>query len=74
LAAKDITLVAAERLETAVERLASALQGWRSARLREQAQHAAAGDTVPQAELEALSAQLDETLIRLRGTLDEQDG
>lgn len=63
-------MLAAERLEAAVERLAGALEAWRAARLRT----AEESGTVPRAELEALSAQLDETLVRLRGALDEPEG
>ncbi len=75
LAAKDMNLLASERLESAVERLATALDGWRAARARElQALRASTADMVPREELEALSAQLDDTLVRLRGALDEQDG
>lgn len=75
LAANDMNLLAAERLEAAVERLAAALDGWRAMRGREaQALQAATAGMVPRAELEALSAQLDDTLVRLRGALDEQDG
>lgn len=63
-------MLAAERLEAAVERLAGALEAWRAARLRQ----AEAEGMVPRAELEALSAQLDDTLVRLRGALDEPEG
>ncbi|WP_191084046.1 hypothetical protein [Roseococcus microcysteis] len=70
MAAKDMNMLAAERLEAAVERLASALETWRAARLRE----AETEGTVPRTELEALSAQLDDTLVRLRGALDEPEG
>ncbi len=70
-----MNLLAAERLEAAVERLAAALDAWRTARAREaRAQVAATGDMVPRDELDALSAQLDDTLVRLRSALDEQDG
>lgn len=74
MAAKDMNMLAAERLEAAVERLAGALEAWRAARLRQAEADAQAGGTVPRAELEALSAQLDDTLVRLRGALDEPEG
>lgn len=66
-------MLAAERLEAAVERLADALEAWRTARLRQAEAAAEAGGTVSRAELEALSAQLDDTLVRLRGALDEPE-
>lgn len=63
-------MLAAERLEAAVDRLAGALEAWRAARLRQ----AEESGTVSRAELEALSAHLDDTLVRLRGALDEPEG
>lgn len=58
LAQPDITLLAAARLEAAVERLAQALA-------------ARVADGVPREEVAALAARLDETLARLRAALDE---
>lgn len=65
MAQHDITLLAAERLEAAVERLARALASWRPP---------PPADMVPRAEVEALAARLDETLARLRAALDEDAG
>lgn len=67
-------MLAAERLEQAVERLAAALEGWQAARQRERAALDAGREgLVPRAELAALSEQLDEALSRLRGALDEPE-
>lgn len=72
LAETDITLLAAERLETAVDRLIAALEE----RLTAPSAPAAsvAPDMVPRAEVEALAARLDETLAKLRAALDEGEG
>lgn len=98
--ANDITLLAADRLEAALERLAVALEA-REARMLEaldagiseareaarveareagllQARDATAParpeDMVSRAEVERLSARLDEALGRLRGVLGEDAG
>jgi hypothetical protein len=59
LAQPDITLLAAARLEAAVERLAQALATRPMA------------DGVPREEVAALAARLDETLAKLRAALDD---
>jgi hypothetical protein len=59
LAQPDITLLAAARLEAAVERLAQALAARPMA------------EGVPREEVAALAARLDETLAKLRAALDE---
>ncbi len=68
----DTTLLAAERLEAALERLAEVLE----ARLAEQSEHvpAASGDMVPRAEVERLAQRLDDALARLRAMLGEEAG
>lgn len=70
MAETDITLLAAERLEAAVERLVAALEE----RLTAPATAPVPPDMVPRAEVEALAARLDETLARLRAALDEGEG
>jgi hypothetical protein len=62
LAQPDITLLAAARLEAAVERLARAL----AAR--------PAPEGVPREKVAALAARLDETLAKLRAALDDGGG
>jgi hypothetical protein len=59
----ELALAAADRLEAALERLFALLE----ARFSEVEQ-----DMVPRAEVEALSARLDETLERLKAALAEQ--
>jgi len=79
LSSDDITLLAAERLEIALERLAEALEA-RFAAMPEPAPAAAmpAGmvpaDMVPRAEVERLAARLDEALARLRVLLGDDAG
>jgi len=70
LAGNDINLLAAARLEAAVERLAAALDAARASSRR----RATDDDAVPKAEVEALAAKLDETLARLRSALDDAEG
>jgi len=57
-----LALAAAERLEAALERLLAAIE----------AREALARDMVPRAEVEALSARLDDALARLRAAVAEQ--
>ena len=80
--ANDITLLAADRLETALERLVVALEA-REARLLEAREAsllearggtAEPGDMVPRAEVERLSARLDAALGRLRALLGDDAG
>lgn len=59
----ELALEAADRLESALERLFALLE----ARFSQVEQ-----DMVPRAEVEALSARLDETLERLKAALAEQ--
>ena len=59
----ELALEAADRLESALERLFALLEA-RFASVEE--------DMVPRAEVEALSARLDETLERLKAALAEQ--
>lgn len=59
----ELALEAADRLESALERLFALLE----ARFSSVEQ-----DMVPRAEVEALSARLDETLERLKAALAEQ--
>lgn len=85
MSSDDITLLAAERLEAALERLAEALEA-RFAAMPEPAipePAPAAGmvsaemipaDMVPRAEVERLAARLDEALARLRGLLGDDAG
>jgi len=68
----DITLRAADRLEAALERLAAAID-LRMAELRD-ASAATSSDMVPRAEVERLTARLDEALARLRTILGEDLG
>lgn len=74
MSSDDITLLAAERLEAALERLAEALEA-RFAAMPEPAEAAPAepvpADMVPRAEVERLAARLDEALARLRALLGE---
>jgi hypothetical protein len=70
VAGNDINLLAAARLEAAVERWASALEAARLANRR----HASVANMVPKAEVEALAAKLDETLARRRSALDDGEG
>ncbi len=85
LDANDITLLAADRLEAALERLADALEARerqlhaaREASIREareaafaEARAATPPDTVSRADIEALSARLDEALGRLRALVGD---
>jgi adenylate kinase len=83
----DITLLAADRLEAALERLADALEA-RERQLHEAHERAvqeardaalaearaglpAPGDMVSRADIEALSARLDEALGRLRALVGD---
>lgn len=93
--ANDINLLAAERLEAALERLALALEArerrsrdaqerrllevLEQARLEARAELAEAtqptdADMVPRAEVERLSARLDEALGRLRALVGDDAG
>ena len=75
LAETDITLLAAERLEAAVERLIGVLEERLTAPAAVQPPAASPpADMVPRAEVEALAARLDETLAKLRAALDEGEG
>ena len=79
MSSNDITLLAAERLETALERLAGALEA-RFAAMPEPAlapevpAAPISGDMVPRAEVERLAARLDEALSRLRTLLGDENG
>jgi hypothetical protein len=90
LDANDITLLAADRLEAALERLAQALEA-RERQLHEareaavQAARAAAlaearaglpvaADMVSRADIERLSARLDEALGKLRALVGDESG
>ncbi|UPY35269.1 hypothetical protein [Sediminicoccus sp. KRV36] len=72
----DITLLAAERLEAALERLATSLEARLAAPPAATRQEAGAApqDMVPRAEVERLSARLDEALGRLRALLGDDAG
>jgi hypothetical protein len=79
LSSDDITLLAAERLEIALERLAEALE----ARFAAEPAPLPAdmipadmvpADMVPRAEVERLAARLDEALARLRTLLGDDAG
>lgn len=70
LAETDITLLAAERLEMAVDRLIAAVEE----RLTAPGTSPTTGDMVPRAEVEALATRLDETLAKLRAALEEGEG
>ncbi len=88
--ANDITLLAADRLEAALERLAVALEAreGRQQEAREAAIHAAReaalaearaslpapADMVPRADVERLSARLDEALGKLRALVGDEAG
>jgi hypothetical protein len=61
-------IAAAERLELAIERLVAALGAREAAR-----EAAIEAEMVPRAEVEALSARLDEALARLRAALAEPE-
>jgi hypothetical protein len=87
LAETDITLLAADRLEMAVDRLLAAVEERLAAPTDRQDPLATdsgpgasapadmlGADMVPRAEVEALAARLDETLARLRATLDGGEG
>ncbi len=66
----DRALQAAQRLELAVEKLAVAIE--RKFAQMQAAAQAAAAESVPRAEVVALSARLDQALAQLRqGLLDE---
>ena len=65
----DITLHAADRLEAALERLAVALEARLAAPMAEMP-----ADMVPRAEVDRISARLDEALARLRLLLGEDAG
>jgi len=65
----SLALAAAERLEAALERLLAAIE--RREAERQLAYREMQGDMVPRAEVEALSARLDEALARLREALAE---
>ncbi|MDB5378744.1 MAG: hypothetical protein JWR00_3190 [Rubritepida sp.] len=81
MSSDDITLLAAERLEIALERLAEALEA-RFAAMPEPAPLPAdmipadmvPADMVPRAEVERLAARLDEALARLRTLLGDDAG
>lgn len=66
----SFALAAAERLEAALERLLGAIEAREAARAA--AHEAALRDMVPRAEVEALSARLDDALARLRAALQDQ--
>lgn len=75
MSSDDITLRAAERLEAALERLAEVLEARLAAPPAPPVETApAADDMVPRAEVERLSARLDEALARLRSLLGEDAG
>jgi len=73
LDSNDITLLAADRLEAALERLAAALEA-RLAAPPPAAAMAATEDMVSRAEVAALSARLDAALERLRALMGEDGG
>ncbi len=86
MSSDDITLLAAERLEAALERLAEALEA-RFAAMPEAAPLPGPPpgpplgpvaelptDMVPRAEVERLAARLDEALTRLRALLGDDAG
>ncbi|MDB5412122.1 MAG: hypothetical protein JWR10_457 [Rubritepida sp.] len=74
----DITLLAAERLEDALDRLATALEARFAAPpladAAPLADSAPPADMVPRAEVERLTARLDEALARLRMILGDDAG
>lgn len=85
MSSDDITLLAAERLEAALERLAEVLEARLAALPAPGAAESsglgeampadmAPADMVPRAEVERLSARLDEALARLRALLGEDAG
>lgn len=76
MSSDDITLVAAERLEAALERLAEALEArFAAAPVAEAAPvDMIPADMVPRAEVDRLAARLDEALARLRTLLGEDAG
>lgn len=67
----DRALQAAQRLELAVEKLAAAIER-KSAHMQASAQ-AAAAESVPRAEVVALSARLDQALSQLRTAMLDED-
>ena len=62
---------AAARLEAAVERLAEALPA-ALARLRQADSPGSDADSVPRAEVAALAARLDATILRLRAAMQDE--
>lgn len=66
----SLALAAAERLEAALDRLLDAIAAREAA--REAALREMRDDMVPRAEVEALSARLDDALARLRAAMAEQ--
>lgn len=79
MSSNDITLMAAERLEAALERLAQALEARFAAMpevapVMEPPAVAASADMVPRAEVERLALRLDEALARLRTLLGDEAG
>ncbi len=66
----SLALAAAERLEAALDRLLDAIEAREAA--RDAAREALLRDMVPRAEVETLSARLDDALARLRAALHEQ--
>ena len=73
LDSNDITLQAADRLETALERLTQALEA-RLAKQPPAPPPPAAADTVSRAEVAQISARLDVALDRLRTLMGEDAG
>jgi hypothetical protein len=67
----DPTMQAAARLEAAVERLAEALPA-ALARLRQAGNPGSDADSVPRAEVAALAARLDATILRLRAAMQDE--
>ena len=69
--AKDPVAIAAERLESAVEKLVVALSRPRRAAEEPEAAHDAA-EMVPRTEVAAMAERLDATIARLRQALAEE--